>query len=366
LNNKTFSEDLKAEILSLIGFELSGINISFEDSSYLKIKYPEIFSELIQSKKILLDNITKIPVSDNSELMNNTLAILKPLGAEINQDLTRLLLIDDFMVKKNVTKLVGKLKLVEAVDFLITNLDNMYNEVSIATIEALGEIGDTSAVSELLSVLNIEDISFEYLDIDMKFYILDAVKNIYLNNGEHNFDLLYSYLKMDNDMIKESVAFILGEIGNEEFVIPLISLLNEKNLDVKKNSIIALGKIGHINALDPLIYVIENRQSYWLIKKVAIDAIYNIFHKNWYLMQDETKVSSRKLIRHTAYLIDYLSQNKDENFKVKLSLIKFLEEYGGKPALSALLKRINDFHRVVRIHTSNAIKKIEQKLELEE
>ena len=366
LNKKNFSEELKAKIISLIGFELSGINISFEDSSYLKIKYPETFSNLIQNKEVLLENITNIPVSDNSELMKNTLAILETLGEDIKQDLLKLLLIDDFMVKKNITKLVGKLKYTEAVDFLVTNLDNMYNEVSIATIEALGEIGDTSAVPELLSVLNIEDISFEYLDIDMKFYILDAVKNIYLNSGDRNFDLLYSYLEMDNDMIKESIAFILGEIGDKDFVGSLINLLNEKNVDVKKNSIIALGKIGHINALSPLISVIDDDQSYWLIKKVAIDAIYNIYHKNWYLMQDGKKEAGRELVKHTAFLVDFLGHKDNENFKVKLSIIKFLEEYGDKSALSALLKRINDFHRVVRIHASNAIKRIEKKLELEE
>jgi len=39
--------------------------------------------------------------------------------------------------------------------------------------------------------------------------------------------------------------------------------------------------------------------------------------------------------------------------------------YGDEPALSALLARVNDFPRVVRIHASNAIKKIEEKLELE-
>ncbi|MBA7687566.1 hypothetical protein ES703_96030 [subsurface metagenome] len=56
---------------------------------------------------------------------------------------------------------------------------------------------------------------------------------------------------------------------------------------------------------------------------------------------------------------------EDENYKVKLSLIKLLEIYGGEQTLSALIKRVNDFHRVVRIYASNAIKKIEERLELE-
>ena len=366
LKNEELSSYHKTEIIDLIGLELSSINITFEDSSFIKIKYPEIFSKLVENKQILLENITLISIKDNSQLMNNTLAILRVLGEEIYQDLIKLLLIDDFIVKKNATKLIGKLKLKEAVDFLIVNLDNIYNEVSIATIEALGEIGSISAVPDLLNVLNIEDISYEYLDIDMKFYILDAVKNIYLNNTEAVYDDLYSYLRTDNDTIKESIAYILGEISDDEFVNPLVGLLKEKNLDVKKNSIIALGKIGHLEAIEALISVLDDKYSYWLIKKVAVDAIYNIFHKNSYLLQDEGNESRRILIQNTAKLIEHLSQKDKEDFKVKLSLIKFLEEFGGEAALNALLKRVNDFHRVVRIYASNAIKKIEEKLELEE
>ena len=51
---------------------------------------------------------------------------------------------------------------------------------------------------------------------------------------------------------------------------------------------------------------------------------------------------------------------------IKIGLIKFIEKFGGQTAKSTLIKRINDFHRVVRIHASNAIKRIEKKLELEE
>ncbi|MFX1339114.1 MAG: HEAT repeat domain-containing protein, partial [Promethearchaeota archaeon] len=365
LTNKTFSQEHKAEIINLIGLELASINITFENSSYLKIKYPELFAYLLQYKNILLENITTISIQENSELLKNALAIFKTLGDELNKDLIKLLLKDDFIIKKNAIKLVGKLKLKDAVDFLIVNLDNIYSEVSIASIEALGEIGDLSAVPELLNVLNIEDISYEYLDLDMKFYILDSVKRIYLNNKDASYNELFSYLEGENDTIKESIAFIFGEIAKDEFVKPLVNLLDIKNVDVKKNSVIAMGKIGNIDALEPLIKILEDKYSYWIIKKVAVDAIYHIFQKNSYLLTEKREESRRRLTMSTAKLIDYLGRKEKENFKVKLSLIRFLEEYGGEPALNALLKRVNDFHRVVRIYASNAIKKIEEKLELE-
>jgi HEAT repeat protein len=365
LKSNNYSNKHKTELVKLIGYELSSINISYDEISYIEAKYPEIIIDLSKNKKTLLDVITLILREEDVELIKSIITILKIMGDGIEDDLIKLLLIDDFIVKKNVIILSGKLKLKGAVDLLITNLDNIYNEVSIASIEALGEIGEVSAVPELLDILDIEDISFEYTDLDMKLYILDAIKKIYINNEQASYDYLISYLSKDNETIKESIAFILGEIGNEIFVDPLIGLLEERNLDVKKNTIIALGKIGNIAPLDNLINILKDEDSYWLIRKVVVDAINNIFQRNWYKVRDNDKDIERTLNKNMASLIDHLKTEENENFKVKLSLIKFLEIYGDKLALSALLKRINDFHRVVRIHASNAIKKIEEKLELE-
>ena len=363
LKDKKISNQFKLELIKLIGYELSSINISFEDKSYLKVKYPEILMDLSKNKILLLEVITQILREEDSDLMISAVSILKILGHEIEEDIIKLLLLDDFIVKKNAIVLCGQLKLKEAVDLLITNLDNIYNEVSIASIEALGEIGDLAAIPELLNVLDIEDVSFEYSDLDMRFYILDAIKNIYSNNKNASYEHLYNSLGKDNNTIRESVAFILGEIGKEEFVKPLCKLLGIKNLDVRKNTIIALGKIGNMEPLDPLLNILNDDKSYWLIKKVAIDAIYNIFQTNWYRMKDDE--IRRELNRDIAIMNEHLGNEENENFKVKLSLIKVLETFGGEHALGALMKRVNDFHRVVRIHASNAIKRIEERLELE-
>ena len=62
LKNEDLSSNHKIEIVDLIGLELSSINITFEDSSFIKIKYPEIFSDLVKNKKFLLDAITSISI----------------------------------------------------------------------------------------------------------------------------------------------------------------------------------------------------------------------------------------------------------------------------------------------------------------
>ncbi len=363
LESENISNRHKSEIIKLIGYELSSINVSFQDSDYIKVKYPEVVSCLLRNKAVLLQRITRNLNTEDAELIDSATLILTLLSPEINRDIIKLLLSDDFIVRKNAITIAGRLKLKDAVESLISGLDNIYSEVSVASIEALGEIGDLSSVPELLDVLNVEDISFEYTDIDMKFYIMDAVKKIYSSNKGANFDYLFSDLESNSETLKESIAFLLGEIGNEEFTEHLIELLKTKNLDVKKNTIIALGKIGSIDPITHLIEILENPDSYWLIKKVAIDAIYNIFQRNWYRIKDNNVEFKRTLTKHIATLIDVLKKSEAEDTKVKISLIKFLETYGDEPALSALLARVNDFPRIVRIHASNAIKKIEDKIE---
>ena len=56
----------------------------------------------------------------------------------------------------------------------------------------------------------------------------------------------------------------------------------------------------------------------------------------------------------------------DENFKVKLAIIKFLEVFGGNTALNAVLRQLDNFYRVVGIAATRAIKKIEKRIELEQ
>lgn len=366
LNNQELSESQKIEIVNLIGFELSSINVTFEDASFLKVKYPEVISNLNKNKNLLLETIVPNLKATEKDIMKHSLTILRNIEKDIQEDLIDFLSYDDFIIRRNAIRLIGELEIKEAVEPLLQHLDDMYDEVTLATIEALGNIGDLSAVPELLKVLDIEEINYEYIDLDFKFFILDAIKNIYLKNENSSYDVLFSILERDNDILKESIAYLLGEIGKESFLQPLLPLLDEKNFDVKKNAIIALGKIGHKNALDPLISVLNDNLSYWLIKKVAMDAIFNIFLKNLYINESNRRYTQREFIIWTEKIIYALKREEDENFKVKLAIIKFLEVFGGNTALNALLRQLDNFYRVVGIAATRAIKKIEKRIELEQ
>ncbi|MEJ2248286.1 MAG: HEAT repeat domain-containing protein [Candidatus Lokiarchaeota archaeon] len=362
---KPISNKHKSEIIKLIGNIISSFNVSYKDSSYLQLKYPGIITDLMDNKDKLFE-LFSILEENKSKLRQSVVTILRVLRPQIDDDLLSLLDNDDFIIKTNAINVIGQLKIKKGINWLKRNLDDMYHEVSIAAIKALGEIGDSTVISDLLKVLDVDDYDYQYIDYDMKWYIIDAIKQICLNDEARSCDFLVNRLEDSNEMIKENVAFLLGDLKNEKFVDPLLNLLmTSENLDVTKNSIIALGKIGEIRAIEPLVELLENEDVYWLLKKVSVDAIYNIYNKFWFIQNKLDPEMKRILIQNRAKIIDILKIHLDECHKVKVAIIKFLEKFGDKAAIHALL-RIDDFHKIVKITAKNAIKTIDERLENEQ
>lgn len=360
--NNDISNTCKKEIIKLVGNYVSSLNVSYDDSSYLKIKHPDILENLYDHIDDFISILSFLD-EDDTKLNRSLLSIFRLLGKRVENRLIKLVEDEEFVAKENATYFIGKLRIKKAMYLLLENIDNMYSEISIASIKALADIGDISIIPELLKVLDVEDIDFEYIDMDMKWYIIDTIKKIYLQNKSISYDNLLTQLNHPNEILKESIAYILGEIGNERFVEPLLSLLKRKeNIDVKKNAIIALGKIGELEAIEPLMDYAENPKVYWLLKKILVDALLNIFNNNWYKINSNDEMK-RILFKNRARLIDYLKTNNNECYKVKLGIIKFLEKFGDKTAIDALFKNVNDFHRIVRISAQNAIKTISKRLE---
>lgn len=365
LARQDFKETHKAEIIKAIGFNLASIDMSFEGISYLQVNFPEIVNELEVHKRELLKVITSNLRDEDKAFLESSISLLNLIGKEINEILIELIEDEDFLIKQNAIKIVGKLRInaQEIMKKLVENLDDIYSEISIESIKSLGEIGEISMVPELLKALDIEDPDYEYLDLDKKWFILEAIQKIYFHNPSANFDYLYKGLNSYNDNIKESIAFLFGELGKEEFIDSLVELLDERNLDVRKNAIIALGKIGNKRAIDKILGILDQEYVYWILKKISIDAIYNIYYRNYRIGNDEDPNIKRDFIINREKLIDYIKSHNDDCFKIKLSVIKFLEVFGDQTALSALLGLVNDFHRLVRLSAEKAIKRIEERLE---
>jgi HEAT repeat protein len=363
--DKNPSNETKKEIINLIGYEISGLNISFDDNSFIKSKYPKILNNLVDHIDELLD-ILSILKEEDIELFENLIIIFNVLDEHVNEKLLEILDSEDFIAKENAIKLIGELNIKEASDKLVKNIDNVYSDVSLASIEALGKIGDISLIPDLIKALDIEDPSFEYADYTLKWNIIESIKKIYLKNEEISYEFLIEKLKTSNEILKESIAYILGEIAKEDFSDPLLGILKEwHNIDVAKSIIIALGKIGDLSATKRFLKIINDEGTYWLLKKVTVDSLYNIFKKNRHFMKIDGTDEKRTIIKYRTELEDYLSHNPDENHKVKVAIIKLLEMFGDKTSIHALMKRLNDFHRIVGISASKAIKKIEKRLETE-
>ena len=89
LKNMNISYQHKSEIIKLMGYELESINVSFEDVSYVKYKYPDIVSMLSLNRHLLLEQITLILKDEDHILLNSVLTILKLLEPDVNQDIIK-------------------------------------------------------------------------------------------------------------------------------------------------------------------------------------------------------------------------------------------------------------------------------------
>ena len=142
----------------------------------------------------------------------------------------------------------------EDVDKLIKALSG---EDRYSAAEALGKIGDASAVEPLIKVLiealDEQQTIVEYEDEDGDSYYIDS------DTGEEvgAYDEEGYQHKLDNDIkdVYWPVAKALGDIGDERAVEPLIKALGHEDEDVRKSAAEALGKIGDARAVEPLIKV---------------------------------------------------------------------------------------------------------------
>ena len=327
------------------------LNHSFDTLSPSQIvKIPEIIPEY---KNKVIGKLIKFLKKSNPQLVEISALILLNLRELAIDDLIFAVEDENYLIRKNVIKIFGNIKNERVVQSLVNKLDDIYNEVNISCIEALGNIGNESVIEPLLKVLDIEDESFEYVDYDLKWYIIESIKNIYINNPSISFDYLYKYIDLDKNIFKENIPIILGEIGNDECTDNLLNLLNDPHIEIRKNVIIALGKIGCKKSVDQLLKILDG-DSYWLLKKVSIDAIESIC---------ENEIENRSFIDDIVnQFIKFLN---DEDFNVRAGAINFLGNFGDGKILKNLLRCVGDYHSKVRLLAIKTIKKIEANIENE-
>jgi len=168
----------------------------------------------------------------------------------------------------------------------------------------------------------------------------------------------------DRDMnyrLRLAAAEALGKIGHDHAVNPLIDILNderEKSIYLKESAVKALGMLGDIRAIEPLIDVLESkrgiRDKFNFLKEQVIEAIARIGSPNrkatdslLYALKDSAPSIRLAAVEALAEIgeddcIPMLAQMvKDTEDDVAIAAIAAIYHLGGETAIRDLLKQEN-------------------------
>jgi HEAT repeat protein len=129
---------------------------------------------------------------------------------------------------------------------LIRLLNDLDADIRFEAAEALGEIGDPSAVEPLAGLLNGEELS------GVRWKAAEALGK----TGKPAVEPLIAALRHTDDDVRWKAAIALGEIGDPRAIDPLVHLLSDEDRFVKSRAALALGMIGK-PAVEPLICALE-------------------------------------------------------------------------------------------------------------
>lgn len=142
-----------------------------------------------------------------------------------------------------------------AVDALISALNHTDNNVRSGAAEALGRIGDTSAVEPLLARL--EDRGW------VKVKVIEALGII---GDRRAVEPLITILSDEEGAAVEA----LGKIGDVEAVVPIVNVLRSENEYARKKAKAALVKFGDAS-IEPLIELLSDEN--WSARKLAAEIL---------------------------------------------------------------------------------------------
>jgi HEAT repeat protein len=175
---------------------------------------------------------------------------------------------------------VGKHGYLDAIDLLITMLNDRYVRVRLEVIGALNELGDPRAISPLIPKLNdphkyvrsnaAESLAkFRYepaipllieLLQDREWFVrTSAVEALAELKASVAVEPIVALLKDRKEVVRRLAAEGLGKIGDPQAVIPLIEALKERQAAACSAIIAALGEIGDQRAVKPLLRVLKRR-----------------------------------------------------------------------------------------------------------
>ncbi|MEP7288552.1 MAG: HEAT repeat domain-containing protein [Chloroflexota bacterium] len=193
----------------------------------------------------------------------------------------------------------------DEVDKFIAALDNTF--LRRGAVRELARLGDVRAAEPLINAVRNDD--------DPK--LIEPVTRGLIRIGEGALPALLDAIHSDNKTLRELAAEVLGEIGSQAAVKPLIGiLLNDPAKFVKMEAVASLGKLGSSEAVDPLITMLGSEDKFlrWTVVEAlgeigdirAVEPLVNMLNDESEEVKTATQQSLDKLGYKLGGVIDAL------------------------------------------------------------
>ncbi|MEQ8221265.1 MAG: HEAT repeat domain-containing protein [Candidatus Eremiobacterota bacterium] len=263
---------------------------------------------------------------------------------------------EDYQIKLNAVKTLGRIGDNRAVDGLIKLCSDENEKIRAYAVNSLGYIKDKRAL----------DTMFKALVSDNEFvgrYAVEAL--IYL--GKPSVPLLIEGLKHENTYVRMKCASALGRIGDREAVEPLIEAMWDKNEQVRGASANALGFIGDRRAFEILFVKMGDEDTH--VQAYSADALIRLgnFAIDFLIKRlnddDETiRVNATKILgrmgdsRAVPALTEILL--KDKSYLPRAYAASALGLIGDTSSIDILCTSLGDENELVRLHSIEALSRI--------
>ena len=167
---------------------------------------------------------------------------------------------------------IGDKRAVEPLIYALKKDKSKSKRVQRSAAAALGKIGDKRAVEPLIDAVNNDE--------DVRRSAARALGNLDVDDKRvvELVELLIKALRDEDSDAQSAAAYVLGEIGDERAVEPLIyALKKDKSKQVRANAAAALGKIGDKRAVQPLIDALSDEKNW--VRRNAVHALGEIGDK---------------------------------------------------------------------------------------
>ena len=263
---------LKDNTIKVIDLGISNLIMNSLKGKFIKRNYV---------KKIITLNRRKFVWTNGGTVFMTSISELEKMRDEhdIPNIMNALDVTEDKKSREKAAYILGDIRAEEAVEPLISMLDDDYWPIRKAATLSLGRIGDKRAVEPLINVL-----------------------------------------KDDHWHVRETAALALGALGDKRAVEPIITALKDGSLNVKCEVVDALGVLGDNRALKPLMDIL--REDDYILRACTVTSLGKI--------GDNMAVNA------------LLNSLEDENYFVRVNAANALATIGDEGALPALQEALDN------------------------